>query len=99
MIAGGSGVTAMIPILRVMLKEPVALPTCCLVYSNVTDRDIILGDELTHLASKYRKRLKVWYTVEKPTKSNWKYGIGRVNQEVIRTHMPGPEDGILGELW
>ncbi|XP_055341646.1 NADH-cytochrome b5 reductase 2-like isoform X3 [Paramacrobiotus metropolitanus] len=96
MLAAGSGVTAMIPILRAMLKESLEAPKCSLVYSNLTDQDIILKSELNYMASKYRKRFKLWYLVDKPTNpSRWKYGIGQMSEEWLKDWMPKAESGVL----
>lgn len=97
MLAGGSGVTAMVPILRAMLRESGDTPKCSLVYSNLTDQDIIMKSELNSMATKNRKRFKLWYTVDKPTSSSWKYGNGQITDVTIADWMPKPEPGILGK--
>ena len=98
MIAGGSGVTAMIPILHKMLVEPNETPKCSLLLTNKTEKDIILRDELSRMAAKYRHRLKVWYTVDRPIAKDWKYGTGQVTEQTLKDWMPRPEAGVLGKF-
>ncbi|GAU92729.1 hypothetical protein RvY_04776 [Ramazzottius varieornatus] len=95
MVAGGSGVSAMIPILHKMLNEKSETPKCSLLSTNKTEKDIILGDELTKMASKHRHRLRVWYTVDQPICKDWKYGVGMVGAELLRDWMPKPEGSVL----
>ena len=97
MVAGGSGVSAMIPILHRMLNEKSETPKCSLLSTNKTEKDIILRDELTKMASKFRHRLRVWYTVDQPIAKDWKYGVGMVGSELLRDWMPKPEASVLSK--
>ncbi|XP_055330382.1 NADH-cytochrome b5 reductase 3-like [Paramacrobiotus metropolitanus] len=96
MVAAGSGVTAMIPILRAMLKENLEAPKCSLVYSNPTDQDIIMKSELNYMASKYRKRFKLWYLVDRLCNpSLWKYGVGQISKDWLKDWMPKPDNEVV----
>jgi cytochrome-b5 reductase len=91
MIAGGTGITPMMQVIRHIFSSSHASEHkdkhVSLIFSNVEERDILLKTELDQLAKTHPDRFKVYYTVSKPS-SNWKGGVGHVTSEMIKTHLP-----------
>mmetsp|Transcript_1761 Transcript_1761/g.2087 ORF Transcript_1761/g.2087 Transcript_1761/m.2087 type:complete len:321 (+) Transcript_1761:90-1052(+) len=93
MIAGGTGITPMLQVIREILSNPEDKTEISLIFANQTETDIILRDELDALHYLY-PNFKVYYTLDKAPRS-WKYGTGFVNKEMLQEHMPSPEDDAL----
>jgi cytochrome-b5 reductase len=87
MIAGGTGITPMLQIISAVLKDPTDESHLSLLFANQTEEDILLRDMLEDLASKHAHRLKIWYTLDRPS-PEWKYSLGFVTEEMIRDHLP-----------
>lgn len=96
MIAGGTGITPMLQLIRHILKDPSDETQLALLFANQTENDILLRDELEDAASESPKQFKLWYTVDTPTE-NWKYSSGFINADMIQQHLfpPGPDTLIL----
>lgn len=93
MIAGGSGITPLLPIIRAALQNKQDPTIISLIYGNTTEADILLKGELDELAMKYSQRFKVYYTLSKPP-ATWLGGVGRVSQSMISERLPPPEYDI-----
>lgn len=94
MIAGGTGITPMLQIIRQVFKDDNDGTLLWLLYANQTESDILLRDELEELVKANPERLKLWYTLDRPTE-NWKYSSGFVNEDMIRDHLPPPADDTI----
>jgi len=92
MIAGGTGITPMLQVLREILKNKEDKTKVSLIFANISENDILLRDELNSLAAKY-KNFKVFYTLDTPTPS-WPFGKGFVSAEMIKQNLPSPSDQI-----
>lgn len=65
MIAGGTGITPMLQLVRDVLKRGAADRTrLALLYANQTEGDILLRRELDELAAAHPEQFKVWYTLD-----------------------------------
>ncbi|EGO03701.1 hypothetical protein SERLA73DRAFT_45789, partial [Serpula lacrymans var. lacrymans S7.3] len=93
MIAGGTGITPMLQIIRAALKNPLDRTTLSLIYANVNEEDILLKAELDALAQAHPKRFKVFYVLNNPP-AGWTGGVGFVSKEQIEKHMPPAADDI-----
>jgi len=93
LIAGGTGITPMLQIIRAALKNPQDNTRLSLIYANVNYDDILLKKELDELANKYVSRFKVFYVLNNPP-SGWTGGVGFVSKEQIATHLPASHDNI-----
>ncbi|EAN79344.1 NADH-cytochrome b5 reductase, putative [Trypanosoma brucei brucei TREU927] len=89
MVAGGTGITPMMQIIHAILKSPEDPTRLWLVYSNHTEEDILLRDALAEACKD--PRVKVWHTLTRSAPPDWAYGRGRVNEEMLRTHLPPPQ--------
>ncbi|XP_044533461.1 NADH-cytochrome b5 reductase 3 [Gracilinanus agilis] len=90
MIAGGTGITPMLQIIRAIMKDPEDHTVCHLLFANQTEKDILLRSELEELRTQHSARFKLWFTVDKAPE-DWDYSQGFVNEDMIREHMPPPE--------
>ncbi|KAG2467790.1 NB5R1 reductase, partial [Polypterus senegalus] len=64
MIAGGTGITPMLQLIRAILKDPEDKTHCSLLFANQTQNDILLRDELEELQVRHPNRFKLWFTVD-----------------------------------
>lgn len=80
-IAGGAGITPFIAILK-QLKKDNQLKGNTLIFSNKTEKDIILKEEFDSMAS---QGLKVIYTLTR--EKNPKYEQGRINSSFLQEHI------------
>lgn len=95
MIAGGSGITPMLQLIKHVLSDPTDDTQLELLFANKSVEDIMLRDQLDDLAAKHPKQLKVWYTVDKAP-AGWKYSEGFINADMIKdTLSPPAEDTFV----
>lgn len=88
MIAGGTGLTPMIQIIRRICEDPRDDTKTTLLYANKTEGDILLKKELDEFAAKY-DQFNVHYILSSPP-DNWQGGKGRINKQMIEEYLPGP---------
>ncbi|OIV99927.1 hypothetical protein TanjilG_26265 [Lupinus angustifolius] len=93
MIAGGTGITPMLQVIEAVLKNPDDKTQISLLYANVSPDDILLKQKLDVLAASH-PNLKVFYTVDNPTK-NWRGGAGYISKDVVVKGLPSPSDDTL----
>lgn len=96
MIAGGTGLTPMLQVIRFILSNPADKTKISLVFANVSFEDILLKDELDKLAADHPKQLKVHYVLN-IAPENWTQSIGFVTEDIIRKccPSPGPKSKLL----
>jgi len=87
MIAGGSGITPMLQIIRKILKFQNDKTKVNLLYANQTEEDILCKTELEQAVEKSKGRLNVFYTLDRPP-VNWTGFTGFINQEMLAKSMP-----------
>lgn len=81
MFGGGSGITPLMSILKTVLhKEPMSM--VMLFYGNEDEESIIFRDELDALQKQFNERLKLIYTLEKPSEG-WQHETGMLNKQKI----------------
>jgi len=86
-VAGGTGITPMISIIRWILAKslPVEL---YLVFANKTESDIIFREEWEEDAREHAS-FRYHHVLEQPPKG-WSQGTGRISEEILRRHLPPP---------
>ena len=98
MIAGGTGITPMLQIIRRVFDEKSTdkKTKVSLIFCNQTQDDILLKDELDKIAKQHPDRFKVTYVLDKAPE-NWKGHTGYVNAELVKSTLPGAkeEDSII----
>lgn len=93
MLAGGTGITPMLQIIRAILKNPEDKTMVTLIYANVTMEDILLREDLEDFAERYPEKFKLFLVVEKPS-DTWTGGVGFITEAMIREHCPPPATDI-----
>lgn len=94
MIAGGTGITPMLQLIRHIVKDPSDKTQMSLLFANQTEKDILLRNELEEIAEKHPEKLKIWYTLDVPSK-DWKYDTGFISAEMIEAHLFPPSSDSL----
>jgi cytochrome-b5 reductase len=91
LIAGGTGITPMYQLLRVIFRNPDDKTKVTLVYGNVTEQDILLRKELLELENTYPQRFKTFYVLDNPSKE-WTGGSGYITKELLKVVLPEPKE-------
>jgi len=90
MIAGGTGITPMLQIIRAILLNDEDNTRVDLIFANVGVEDILLRDELDELVSSEqengRGRLKVHYVLNNPPEE-WTGRVGFVTADMIKVRL------------
>ncbi|NXT28436.1 NB5R2 reductase, partial [Syrrhaptes paradoxus] len=94
MIAGGTGITPMLQLIRHITNDPKDSTKCYLLFANQTEKDILLRAELEDIAKRHPDQFKLWYTLDRPPQ-DWKYSSGFINADMIKTHLPSPGSETL----
>ncbi|XP_069760590.1 NADH-cytochrome b5 reductase 3-like [Narcine bancroftii] len=94
MIAGGTGITPMLQLIRAIVKDPSDPMICHLLFANQSEKDILLQAELEEIEAENPHRVIIWYTLDKAPEG-WKYSEGFVNEQMIQEHLPPPADDVL----
>lgn len=96
MIAGGTGITPMLQLIRTITKDPTDETQTSLLFANQTEKDILLRHELDDLAKKHPNKLKLWYTLDSSSEG-WPYSTGYISADMIKKHMfpPSPDTIVL----
>ncbi len=63
MIAGGTGITPMLQIVKAALKNPEDKTKLSLIFANVNEEDILLKDEMDELVKTNPGRFSVYYVL------------------------------------
>ncbi|KFP29893.1 NADH-cytochrome b5 reductase 3, partial [Colius striatus] len=69
MIAGGTGITPMLQIIRAIIKDKDDPTVCQLLFANQTEKDILLRSELEEIQVQNPGRFKCWYTLDRAPES------------------------------
>lgn len=85
MIAGGSGLSAMLQLLRHKIHEPNS--SFSLVISDCSDHDMFYVKELEKLELQFPERLSVVRTLTRDFPPNWDQSVGRINKELVVNHL------------
>lgn len=95
MIAGGTGITPMLQLVRAVFRDPEDTTCLSLLFANQTEDDILLRQELEEVAAENPDRFKLWYTIDRPG-DGWKYSSGFINAEMIEKALfPPSEDNLV----
>jgi len=90
MIAGGTGITPMLQVIKEILKFEDDTTEVTLLFGNITEVDTILRDMIDSLVSKH-PRFKVYYVLNEPPEG-WTQGVGFITKQMIQEHLPEKGD-------
>ena len=87
LVAGGTGITPMISIIRWILAKtlPVEL---VLLFANKTEADIIFREEWDQDVREH-PNFHCYHVLEQPP-PGWTMGVGRITADLLREHLPPP---------
>ncbi|KAG0203769.1 hypothetical protein BGX33_008911 [Mortierella sp. NVP41] len=99
MIAGGTGITAFLPIIHSALTNPDKKVKISLLFASQSPEELYFKDELDYLVKTFPNQLHVSYTVDKvPTSSEnstqWTGHVGFVNKEMLQGLLPPAQKAI-----
>lgn len=95
MIAGGTGITPMLQLVRAVFRDPEDTTCLSLLLANQSEDDILLRQELEEVQKEHPDRFKLWYTVDRPAEG-WQYSSGFINAEMIEKALfPPAEDNLV----
>lgn len=98
MVCAGSGITPILQVLRGIFEDPSDTTTKAWVLDiNREFDDILCREELDSLASQFPSRFSLRYSLTaKNIPVDWKHSVGRVNLEMLETHLPSPsKEGVV----
>lgn len=93
LLAGGSGVSPCLALIRHVLKNPSDRTEMWLLFANQTEQDVLLRSELEECAKD--PRFHLWYTLDRPPQTGWTYSSGFIDLDMITQHMPPPGSGTV----
>lgn len=86
-VAGGTGITPMVSIIRWILTKKLDVELC-LIFANKTEQDIIFRQEWDHYVRDY-PNFHCHYVLEQP-QIGWTGSIGRITPDILQRHLPPP---------
>jgi len=95
MIAGGTGITPMLQLVREMFHDKNDRTNISLIFGNQSPGDILLRGEIDDMALDQPNRFKRWYTVDRDAPGNWEFDVGFVSADLMKKHLPPPGDDVL----
>ncbi|EPS40285.1 hypothetical protein H072_5897 [Dactylellina haptotyla CBS 200.50] len=93
MIAGGTGITPMLQIIKAILRNPADKTVVDLIFANVNEDDILLREDLDELAETEKERFRIHYVLNNPPEG-WNGGVGFVTADMIKAWCPAPANDI-----
>lgn len=94
MVAGGTGITPMLQVVKAIIKGRAAgdKTEVDLIFANVTEKDILLREDLDALA-KEDPGFRVHYVLDQPPEG-WTGGVGYVTADMITKWLPKPAEDV-----
>ncbi|KAJ3774361.1 cytochrome-b5 reductase [Lentinula raphanica] len=89
LIGGGSGITPLYQLVTHALSNRSNRTKFTLLFSNVTEADILLKSEFEALKKKYPTKFDVIYILDKPP-AGWTGPTGYISKELIQQHVAPP---------
>jgi len=92
MIAGGTGITPMLQIIRHIISNPDDKTKVKLIFANVNQDDILLREDLDSIVKGY-PQVQITYVLNNPPE-NWEGETGFVTADMIKKICPAPANNI-----
>ena len=93
MIAGGTGITPMVQIIRSIANHPEDDTHAKLLFGNYNEEDILCRDELSYYTLT-RSNISVYISLNNPP-GKWSMGTGFVDEGMIKKALPAPAADII----
>lgn len=87
-VAGGTGITPMISIIRWILAKRLEVDLF-LIFANKTEADIIYRDEWERDLREH-PNFHCYHVLEEPP-AGWSQGTGRITDDILRRYLPSPD--------
>ncbi len=87
LVAGGTGITPMISIVRWILTKRLEVDLA-LLFANKTETDIIFKEEWERDVREH-SNFHCYHVLEQPP-AGWSQGTGRITEDILRRHLPSP---------
>ncbi|KAG0226347.1 NADH-cytochrome b5 reductase [Actinomortierella wolfii] len=102
MIAGGTGITAFLPIIHTALNSPINRTRLSLIFAAREPEELYFKEELDKLAKENPSRFKVTYTVDRAPENEdeettWQGHVGFVERNMIEKMLPEPVPSAASE--
>jgi len=94
MMAGGTGITPMLQVMKAALRLPGDTCKYSLIYANKTTDDILVKDLLDEVVAESKGRMKVYYTLDFPP-AGWDGKKGFITTDMIKECLPALEEKPL----
>jgi cytochrome-b5 reductase len=94
MIAGGTGITPMIQVLREIVNNPEDKTEVHIVFANNTEDDILLRGLLEKIVKDHHDQVKLTYILSQPSPT-WKGHCGFISAGLLKETMPKPAEDTL----
>ncbi|KAI3622791.1 nitrate reductase [Moniliophthora roreri] len=101
MVCAGSGITPIFQILTYIVNGELKTDAnirLWVLYANRTENDILCREQLESFVALAPKRFKLHYTLSTISgiPRNWRYGKGKVDEVMLRKHLPPPsQNGVI----
>jgi len=102
-LAGGTGMFAMLNIIREALMDGMPVPKnaygrqgmamVSLIYAAKKEEDLVFRAEIDAMSARHGDRFKVLYVLEEPP-AGWEGGVGFITQEMIQARFTPPMTGV-----
>jgi len=94
LLAGGTGITPMLQIIREVLKHSDDTTELRLIFANVTEDDILLRNELESYRKTHPGQFSLFYTLDKPN-TGWTGGVGFISTDMMQKHLAEPAADVI----
>jgi cytochrome-b5 reductase len=96
LIAGGSGITPVLQLLKAIVDNKDDKTKVDLVFANVSQADILLKEDLDDIAAKHKDQVKVTYVIDKP-EAGFKGPTGFLTKDLLSTIIakPAPQTKVF----
>ena len=89
LLAGGSGITPMLALVRAILSDPADTTQISLLFANKSPADVLLRAELEAIAVQHPRNFRVAFTVDAvPAGAEWPHQVGFVTRALMEAALP-----------
>lgn len=89
LIGGGTGITPLYQLLHEITKNPADNTKVDLYYGNLTEKDILLKNELDKIAAAHKDQVSVHYFLD-TAPEGWTGHTGFISKDFLKDHLPAP---------